>query len=125
MQDLDSFISPIPEFEGDIPILAILILAHDPGAESSEDPSTGSNANASRTRAYKRNAPINPSPPKKAKKTTGKPLGGIRITGTKEKSHASSPPLEIQKGVPILRSKRYTYLKYSLLPFVVNPQTSM
>jgi hypothetical protein len=71
MQDLDNFISPIPEFEGDIPILAILILAHDPGAESSEDPSTGSNANASRTRAYKRNAPINPCPPKKAKKTTG------------------------------------------------------
>jgi hypothetical protein len=41
MQDLDNFILPIPGFEGDIPILA-----HDPGIESSKDPSIGSSASA-------------------------------------------------------------------------------
>jgi hypothetical protein len=63
MQDLDSFISPVPGFEGDIPILAILISARDPGAESSEDPSAGSSASASRTWTYKKKVPIDPSPP--------------------------------------------------------------
>jgi hypothetical protein len=53
MQDLDSFISPTPRFESDILIPAILISACDPGTESFKDPSTGSSARASRTRAYK------------------------------------------------------------------------
>jgi hypothetical protein len=125
MQDLDSFISPIPGFEGDISIPATPISTRDPAAESSKDPSARSSASASRTRACKQKAPINPSPLKKAKKTAGKPSGGIKITGTKQKAPASTPPSGIQKGIPILRSIRYTYLKYSLLLFVVNPQTSM
>jgi hypothetical protein len=68
MQDLDSFISPILGFEGDIPIPAIPISAHDPSVESSEDPSTRSNASASRTQDCKQKVSIAPSHPKKAKK---------------------------------------------------------
>jgi hypothetical protein len=49
MQDIDNFISPVPGFEGDIPTLAVPILACDPGVESSEDPSAGSSASVSRT----------------------------------------------------------------------------
>jgi hypothetical protein len=112
MQDLDNFILPIPGFESNIPIPAIPISAH--------DPSVGFSASASRTRDYKRKVPIDLSPPKKAKKTTGKPSGGIKITGTKQKAPASTPPLGIRKGIPILRSKRYTYLDYSLLPLLIH-----
>jgi hypothetical protein len=94
MQDLDSLISPIPGFEGAIPISAC-----DPGVESSEDPSTGSSASASRTRACKRKAPINPSPPpQKDKKAVGKPLGRIKISSPKQKAHASTPPSGFRKG---------------------------
>jgi hypothetical protein len=70
------------------------------------------------TQACKRKVPIDPSLPKKAKKTARKPLGGIKITGSKQKAPASTPPSGIWKGIPILRSKRYTYLKFYLLPFV-------
>jgi hypothetical protein len=115
----------IPRFEGDNPIPAILILARDPTVESSEDPAAGPSANTSRTLAYKQKAPIDPSPHKKAKKTTGKPSGRMKITGTKQIALSSTPPLGIRKGILIVRSKRYTYLKYSLLLFVANPQTSM
>jgi hypothetical protein len=114
MQDLDIFISPIPGFDGDIPIPAIPISAHDPGTESSEDPSTGSSAGTSRTRACKRKAPIDPNTPKKAKKTIGKPLGEIKIIGLKQKAPASTPPSGTRKGIQILRSERYTYHKYFL-----------
>jgi hypothetical protein len=102
MQDLENFILPIPRFESDIPIPAIPISAHDPGAKSSEDLSTESSAIASRTQACKQKAPIKPSPPKKAKKTAGKPSGMIKITSTKQKAHTSTPPSGIQKGIPIL-----------------------
>jgi hypothetical protein len=102
MQDLDSFISPILGFEGDILIPAIPISARDPGAESSKDPSAGSSASASRTQACKRKVLIDPSLPKKARKTTGKPSGGIKITGTKPKAPASTSPLGIWKGILIL-----------------------
>jgi hypothetical protein len=95
MQDLDNFISPIPGFEGDIPIPAIPISASDPAAEPSENPCVGSSAKASRTRACKRKAPRDPSPLKMAKKTVGKPSGGIKITGTKQKAPASTPPSRI------------------------------
>jgi hypothetical protein len=44
MQDLDSFISPIPGFEGDILIPTIPISAHSPGSEAIEDSSTESSA---------------------------------------------------------------------------------
>jgi hypothetical protein len=83
MQDLDNFILPIPGFEGDIPIPAILISAHDLGVDSSEDPSAVPSASASRTRACKRKSPIDSSPPKKARKTTRKHLGENNITGAK------------------------------------------
>jgi hypothetical protein len=122
---LDSFISPIPGFEGDIPIHAIPILAHDPGIESSEDPATRSSASASRTRACKQKTPIDPSPHKKAKKAVRKPLGGIKISGTKQKVPASTPQLGIRKGIPILRSKTYTYLEYFFYRLSGNPWVSM
>jgi hypothetical protein len=111
MQDLDSFILHIPRFEGDIPIPVIPVSACDPGAESSEDPSTGSSASGTRTQACKRKVPIDLNPPKKAKKATGRPLGGIKITSPKQKAPASTPPLETWKGIPILRSKRYIHRK--------------
>jgi hypothetical protein len=125
MHDLDSFILPIPGFEGDIPIPTILISARDPAVESSEDPSARPGARASRTRAYKQKAPIDPSPPKKDKKPTRKPLIGIKITGVKKKAPASTPPSGIQKGILILQSKRYIHLKYFLLLFIINPQISL
>jgi hypothetical protein len=114
---LDSFISPILGFEGDNPIPAILISTRDPRIESSEDPSTGSHASASRTQACKRKAPIDPSPHKKAKKVVGKHLGGIKIFGPKQKAPTSTPPPGIQKGIPILNTFFYH--------LSVNPQTSM
>jgi hypothetical protein len=118
MQDLDSFISPIPRFEGDIPISCHLDTTHDPGIESSENPSTGCNASTSRTRACKWKVPIDPSPHKKAKKTAGKPLDGIKISGPKQKAPPSTPPSRIRNGILILWSKGYTYLNYFLLLFV-------
>jgi hypothetical protein len=62
MQDLDSFISPIPKFEGDMSIPTIPISARDLAVESSKDPSTRYSVGASRTQASKRKAPIDPSP---------------------------------------------------------------
>jgi hypothetical protein len=44
MQALDSFISPIPGFDGNIPILAIQVSVRPPGNESIDDPSTGASA---------------------------------------------------------------------------------
>jgi hypothetical protein len=60
MQDLDRFISSIPRIEGDILIPAMPVSAYNPGVETSEDPSVGSSAGASRTRASKQKAPIDP-----------------------------------------------------------------
>jgi hypothetical protein len=71
MRELDNFISPIPGFEGDMPIPAIPITARDPGAGSSKDPSTGSSANASRTQAYKQKALIDLNPPRKPRRLLG------------------------------------------------------
>jgi hypothetical protein len=62
IQDLDSFISPIPGFEGDILILAIPVSAHSPGGEAIDDPSVGFSTDASMTRANKRKATANPIP---------------------------------------------------------------
>jgi hypothetical protein len=44
MHALDNFISPIPSFDGDVPILAITVSARPPGDESVSDPSTGASA---------------------------------------------------------------------------------
>jgi hypothetical protein len=116
MQDLDSFISPNPGIEGDIPIPATSISARDPGIESYQGPATKSGARASRSRASKRKAPIAPSYPKKDKKAPGKPSGGINISDPKPKDPASTPPSGTQKGILILRSKMYTYLQFFILP---------
>jgi hypothetical protein len=62
MQALDNFISHVPGFDGDIPLLAILILARPPGDEPKSDPSTGASASASKTRASNRKAIANPTP---------------------------------------------------------------
>jgi hypothetical protein len=102
MHDLDSFILPIPGFEGDVLISAIPISACDPGTEPFEEPLAGSSASTPRTRACKRKAPIDPNSPKKAKKIAEKPLGGIKITGPKSKAPVATPPSRTQKGIPIL-----------------------
>jgi hypothetical protein len=90
---MDSFISPIPSFEGDAPIPVVPISARDPGAELTEEPPTGSSACTPRTQACKRKVPIDLNLPKKAKKVAGKPLGEIKITGPKSKAPTSTPPL--------------------------------
>jgi hypothetical protein len=41
MQALDSFISPVPDFDGDIPILAVPVSARPPSDEPVSDPSIG------------------------------------------------------------------------------------
>jgi hypothetical protein len=66
MHALDIFISPVPSFNGDIPILIILVLAWPPSGEPMSGPSTGASANASKTRVGKRKATANPTPKKKA-----------------------------------------------------------
>jgi hypothetical protein len=111
-------------FGFDIPIPAISISAHDPSANSSEDPSAGPSASASRTWPYKQKAPIDPSLPKMAKKTTKKPSGGINITGTKQKAPTSTPPLGFrkrsrssdQKGILSLSTLFYHLLLIRKLP---------
>jgi hypothetical protein len=47
MQALDSFISPIPSFNGDILILAVPVLAWSPGDEPMSDPSASASSSAS------------------------------------------------------------------------------
>jgi hypothetical protein len=116
---------PIPRIDGDILIPAIPISACDPSTESSKNPSTRSSASASRIQASTRKAPIDPNPPKKAKKIFGKPSGRFKIIGPKQKAPASTPQSGTSKGSQILRCKGYAYRKYFLLPFVVNLQTSI
>jgi hypothetical protein len=53
MQALNSFISPILGFDGDIPILAILVLGRSPGDELMSDPSVGARASSSKARVGK------------------------------------------------------------------------
>jgi hypothetical protein len=62
MLDLDSFISPIPGFEGEIMISTIPISARPPGKEAIDGPSTGSSAGTLKTRANKRKATTNLTP---------------------------------------------------------------
>jgi hypothetical protein len=112
MQTLDSFISPIPGFEGDIPILTIPVSACPPGSEAIDDLAVGANAGASKTRAGKRKATANPTPQKKAKKATWKPSSEIKINKPVPKAPASTPPLGPRKGISIHRSRRYTCLEY-------------
>jgi hypothetical protein len=62
MQALDNFISLIPSFNGDIPILAIPVSARPPDDESTSDPSIGASASAQKTQAGKQKASANPTP---------------------------------------------------------------
>jgi hypothetical protein len=106
MQALDNFISPIPDFEGDIPIPAIPVSAHPPGGESIEDPSAESSAGALKTRARKRKATANLTPQKKAKKATEKSSSGMKINEPAPKAPALTPPSGSRKGISIHRSRR-------------------
>jgi hypothetical protein len=106
MHALDSFISPIPGFDGDIPILAISVLARPSGDKPTSDPST--RASASKTRVSKQKATANPIPQKKAKKATGRSSSVIKINDSAPKAPASTPPSGPRQMIPIHHSKRYT-----------------
>jgi hypothetical protein len=71
MQALDSFISPIAGFEGDIPILVIPVLAWPPGDESTSDPSIGTGASALKTWAGKAKRHYQPDSPKTSQESHG------------------------------------------------------
>jgi hypothetical protein len=114
MQALDSFISPIPGFEGDILIPAIPILARPPGSESINDPSARANASISKSWAGKRKETANPTPQKKAKKVVGKSSGEIKINEPIMKAPALTPPLGPRQMIPNHISKRYAYRKHYL-----------
>jgi hypothetical protein len=108
MQALDSFISPIPRFEGDIPIPAFPVSARSPSGELASDSSAGASVGALKTRAWKRKTTINLTPQKKAKKTTGNSTNGIKINEPAPKaSPVLTPPLGSQKKILIHRSNRY------------------
>jgi hypothetical protein len=107
MQALDSFISPVPGFNGYILIPAIPVLAQPPGDESTSDPSTEAGASALKNRAGKRKATANPTPEKKAKKAMGKSTGGVEINEPAPKTSSSTPPLSPRQKISIQRSKRY------------------
>jgi hypothetical protein len=92
MQALDSFMSPIPNFNSDILIPVVSILAQSPGDEPTSDPSAGASASGSMTRAGKRKAAANPTPQKKARKTTGRSAGRIKINELAPKAPALTPP---------------------------------
>jgi hypothetical protein len=112
MQALDNFISPVPSFDSDILILAILILAWPPGDEPTSDPSTGASPSSLKTRVGKRKVTANPTTQKKAKKTTGRFTGGIKINEPTTKTSASTPPSGPQWKIPIQHSKRYAHHEY-------------
>jgi hypothetical protein len=87
MQALNNIITPIPGFEGDIPIL---ISAQTPNNKSANDSSASPGAGSSRNRAGKRKATATPPPQKKAKKVMGKTASEIKINEPTPKP--SSPP---------------------------------
>jgi hypothetical protein len=109
MQALDNFISPIPSFEGDIPIPAIPVSARSPSDDYVSDPSAGASAGASKTRAGKQKATTKRTPKKTVKKATGKSSGGIKINKPTPKAvPAPTPPSNPRQRIPIHRSNRYT-----------------
>jgi hypothetical protein len=92
MLDLDSFISAIPGFDGDIPIPVIPALTSPPGDESDSDPYVDATANASKTQARKQKAADNLTPQIKAKKPIGKSPGRNKINEPIPKASGSTPP---------------------------------
>jgi hypothetical protein len=111
MQALDNFISPVPGFDGDIPISAVLVLAQPPAYEPMSDPSTGASAISLKTRVGKRKATANLTPRKEARKTTGRSAGGVEINEPTPKTSASTPSGP-QRKILIQRSKRYIHHVY-------------
>jgi hypothetical protein len=109
MQALDSFISPIPGFEGDIPILAIPISTYPPSGEYLENPSAGPSVDTSKTQTGKWKATTNPTLQKKVKKAKEKPSRGIKTNEPTPKAPTSTPPSvprkesrsTDQEGIPI------------------------
>jgi hypothetical protein len=71
MEVLDNFISPVPGFDGDIPIPVIPISARPPGDESMSDPSVGASASTLKTQFGKGKVTANPTPKKKSQETHG------------------------------------------------------
>jgi hypothetical protein len=112
MQALDSFISPVPDFNGDILILAVSVLAQRPGDETVCDPYARASASASKTQASKWKATAKPIPQKKAKKATWRSSRGIRIDKSAPKAPALTPPSGIWTRILIHHSKRYTRHDY-------------
>jgi hypothetical protein len=110
MQDLDNFISPIPCFKGDIPILVIPISARSPGGKAIDDPSAASSAGESRTQANKWKATANPTPKKKAKKAIRRSSSVIKINKPMPKTSALTPLLGPRKGILIHRLYIYIYI---------------
>jgi hypothetical protein len=113
MQALDSFISPVPDFDGDIPILAVPVLVWPPGDEPVSVPSIGASASDSKTWARKQKATTNPTPQKKAKKATGRSSSGIRIDEPAQKAPALTPPSGLWPKILIHHLKRYTCHEYA------------
>jgi hypothetical protein len=114
------FISPVPGFDDDILISAILVLARPLGDESTSDPCTEAGASALKTQATKRKASANPTPQKKSRKTTGKSAGRIKINEPAPKTLVLTPPLGPQWKIPIQHSKRYTHHKYISFLMIFN-----
>jgi hypothetical protein len=107
MQALSTFISPIPEFEGDIPIPVIPVSVWSLSDESASDPIAGASVGAS-TRVGKHETPVILTPPKKARKTTGKSTSRIKINEPAPKaSSALTHPSCSWKKIMIHRSNRY------------------
>jgi hypothetical protein len=112
MQALDSFISPVPSFDGDIPIPANLVSVQPPSDESMSDPSTEASASTLKTWTGKQKVTANPTPQKKAKKPTGRSACGIKIIGPAPKAPALTPPPGPLRKIPIQCSKRYAHHEY-------------
>jgi hypothetical protein len=109
---LDNFISPVPGFDGDIPIMAIPVLAQPLGDVPVSDPFARASAIASKTWAGKRKETANLTPQKKAKKTMGRSSSEIKIDELAPKAPALTPPTGPRPKIPIQRSKRYTHHEY-------------
>jgi hypothetical protein len=71
MHASNSFISPVPDFDGEILIPAIPYSASPPSNEPMSDPPTRANASASETPVGKRKASANPTPQKKGQENHG------------------------------------------------------
>jgi hypothetical protein len=112
MQTLDSFISPILGFEGDIPILAIPVLTRSPSGESAIDPLAGASARALKTLTGKWKAAAYPIPQKKTRKATGKSSSAIKINEPAPKASPALTPSDSRQNIPIRQSKRYTCHDY-------------